>query len=136
MTETTKPEKIHKTEAEWREVLTPEQFHVMREKGTDRPFTGPLLGNHEDGVYHCAACNAPLFTSDKKFESGSGWPSFWLPVSSEAIEAHEDNSLGMRRIEVTCAKCGAHLGHLFPDGPKPTGMRYCINSTSLGFNKQ
>lgn len=131
-----KIEKIHKTEAEWRELLTPGQFHVMREKGTDRPFTGPLLDNHEEGVYQCAACNAPLFTSDKKFESGSGWPSFWLPVSAEAIEAHEDNSHGMHRIEVTCARCGAHLGHLFPDGPRPTGMRYCINSTSLDFNKK
>ncbi|HEV2711027.1 MAG TPA: peptide-methionine (R)-S-oxide reductase MsrB [Edaphobacter sp.] len=136
MAETEKIEKIHKTEAEWRELLTPEQFHVMREKGTDAPFTGTLLNQHEDGVYHCAACDAPLFTSDKKFESGSGWPSFWLPVSAEAIEAHEDNSLGMKRIEVTCRQCGAHLGHLFPDGPKPTGMRYCLNSTSLDFKKQ
>ena len=136
MAESEKVEKIRKTEAEWRELLTPEQFHVMREKGTDRPFTGPLLENHDNGIYHCAACNAPLVTSDKKFESGSGWPSFWLPVSAQAIEAHEDNSLGMRRIEVTCARCGAHLGHLFPDGPQPTGMRYCINSTSLAFDKQ
>ena len=131
-----KAEKIHKTEAEWRELLTPEQFHVMRQKGTDRPFAGTLVDNHEEGAYNCAACNAPLFTSDKKFDSGSGWPSFWLPVSAEAIEAHEDNSHGMRRIEVTCARCGAHLGHLFPDGPRPTGMRYCINSTSLDFNRK
>lgn len=136
MAETENFEKIHKTEEEWRSLLTPEQFHVMREKGTDRPFVGALLNNHEDGVYNCAACDAPLFTSDKKFESGSGWPSFWLPVSAEAIEAHEDNSLGMQRIEVTCRRCGAHLGHLFPDGPKPTGLRYCLNSTSLGFKKQ
>ena len=127
--------KVQKTEAEWRELLTPEQFHVMREKGTERAFTGALLENHDDGMYHCAACNSPLFTSDKKFESGSGWPSFWLPVSPDAVEAHEDSSHGMRRIEVTCATCGAHLGHVFPDGPKPTGMRYCINSASLAFEK-
>jgi peptide-methionine (R)-S-oxide reductase len=135
MAETAKTQKIQKTEAEWRELLTPEQFHVMRESGTERAFTGALLDNHDDGIYHCAACDAPLFTSDKKFESGSGWPSFWLPISSDAIEAHEDVSHGMRRIEVKCATCGAHLGHVFPDGPKPTGMRYCINSASLGFSK-
>jgi len=132
-TATPKREKIHKTDAEWRELLTPEQFHVMRQKGTERAFTGALVDNHADGVYHCGACNAPLFTSDKKFESGSGWPSFWLPVSSDAIVAVEDNSHGMRRVEVECATCGAHLGHVFPDGPKPTGLRYCINSASLAF---
>jgi len=136
MAENVKLEKVQKTEAEWRELLTPEQFHVMREKGTERAFTGALLNNHKTGVYHCGSCNAPLFTSDKKFDSGSGWPSFWLPVSADAIEAHEDNSHGMRRIEVTCATCGAHLGHVFPDGPKPTGMRYCINSASLAFEKE
>jgi peptide-methionine (R)-S-oxide reductase len=129
-------QKIHKTEAEWRALLTPEQFHVMREKGTERAFTGTLVDNHADGIYHCGACNAPLFTSDKKFESGTGWPSFFLPVSSDAVETHEDSTFGMRRVEVTCATCGAHLGHVFPDGPRPTGMRYCINSASLAFEKQ
>lgn len=135
MSESVKPEKIQKSEAEWRQLLTPDQFNILRGKGTERPFTGALLNNHDTGVYHCAACNAPLFTSDKKFDSGSGWPSFWLPVTAEAIEAHEDTSHGMRRIEVTCAKCGSHLGHVFPDGPQPTGMRYCINSASLDFEK-
>jgi peptide-methionine (R)-S-oxide reductase len=121
------------SEAEWRQKLTPEQYHILREKGTERAFTGALVNNHADGLYHCAACDAPLFKSETKFESGSGWPSFFEPISPMAVQLHEDVSYGMRRVEVTCATCGGHLGHVFPDGPNPTGQRYCINSASLGF---
>jgi peptide-methionine (R)-S-oxide reductase len=127
MTQTSEtPEKVVRSEAEWRAQLTPEQYHVLREKGTERPWSGALTQNHKTGEYACAACGAKLFESDAKFDSGCGWPSFTIPADSNAIH-------GMRRIEVTCARCGGHLGHVFPDGPKPTGLRYCINSASLTF---
>lgn len=129
------PQKIVRSDAQWRAMLTQEQYHVLREKGTERPFTGLLVENHETGNYHCAGCGALLFLSGAKFDSHCGWPSFMLPASSTAVEEHEDLSYGMRRVEVTCARCGGHLGHVFPDGPRPTGMRYCINSASLTFER-
>ena len=130
------PEKVTYSDAEWREKLTPQQYHVLREKGTERPYTGALTENHETGNYHCAGCGALLFLSGAKFDSGCGWPSFVIPADAKAVAEHEDNTLGMRRIEVTCARCGGHLGHVFPDGPKPTGLRYCINTASLTFTRE
>ena len=129
-------EKVQRTEAEWRAALSPEQYHVLREKGTERPYTGALTENHETGDYQCAGCGAVLFCSGAKFDSGCGWPSFYAPLATDAVVEHEDRSYGMRRIEVTCATCGAHLGHVFPDGPQPTGDRYCINFASLAFEKK
>ena len=126
--------KVTKTDAEWREQLTPEQYHVLREKGTERAFTGAYHATKEKGVYVCAACGNELFSSDTKFESGSGWPSFHTPVSEAKVHTETDSTHGMSRVEVTCARCGGHLGHVFDDGPEPTGLRYCINSASLELN--
>jgi peptide-methionine (R)-S-oxide reductase len=124
-------EKVRKTDEEWRRELTPEQYRVLREKATERPWTGAHNSTKEPGVYRCAGCGAELFRSDEKFESGSGWPSFFSPASDDAVETDEDNSFFMRRTEVVCASCGGHLGHVFDDGPHPTGLRYCINSCAL-----
>ena len=126
-------ETVQKSEEQWKAELSPEQFNVLRRKGTERPFTGKYVNNHDDGSYRCAACGAVLFESGTKFESGTGWPSFTAPAVADAVELHKDRSYGMTRTEVTCRRCGGHLGHVFPDGPGPTGQRYCINSVSLEF---
>jgi methionine-R-sulfoxide reductase len=127
---------IVKTDKEWRDQLTPEQFQIARGKGTERPFCGTLLDNKHQGVYGCVCCGLPLFASGAKFNSGTGWPSFFQPVAEENIVTHEDRSYGMVRIEILCARCDAHLGHVFDDGPDPTGLRYCVNSESLVFTDE
>ncbi len=129
-------EKLRKSEAEWQRELTPEQYHILREKGTERAFTGQYAHTKDKGVYHCAACGQELFASETKFESGSGWPSFYQPLAPDRVDSHEDTSYGMRRVEVVCSRCDSHLGHVFPDGPRPTGLRYCINSASLKLERE
>lgn len=128
--------KIEKSDAEWAKELTPEEFRIAREKGTERAFSGKYWDTHTQGTYKCVCCGEPLFSSDTKFDSGSGWPSFFQPLNSGAVETEQDNSHFMRRTEVHCAKCGCHLGHLFEDGPNPTGLRYCVNSASLKLDEK
>jgi len=128
-------DKIQKSEEEWARQLTPEQFRIARKQGTERAFTGQYWDEKSHGTYRCVCCGEPLFDSETKYESGTGWPSFYEPISPERVEVEEDRTLGMRRVEVHCAKCGCHLGHVFDDGPRPTGLRYCINSASLVLDK-
>jgi peptide-methionine (R)-S-oxide reductase len=131
-----KQNKLQKSDAEWRKELTPEQYHITREAGTERAFTGEYWNTKDSGIYACRCCGEPLFSSQTKFNSGTGWPSFWEPIRHESVEERSDHSYGMTRVEARCARCGAHLGHVFEDGPEPTGLRYCMNSASLKLNKE
>jgi peptide-methionine (R)-S-oxide reductase len=128
--------KIKKSEKEWRHIITPKQYHILREKGTELPFTGKYVDNKKPGIYRCAGCKNKLFSSATKYDSGTGWPSFYAPISKNNIETHPDTSMGINRVEVICTKCGGHLGHVFDDGPEPTGKRYCINSAALRFEEK
>lgn len=135
-TQTIMTDKVEKSDADWQKSLTPEQYRVLRKKGTERPFANEYANNHEHGIYKCAACASELFNSETKFESGTGWPSFYQPIAQEAVRIEQDRSFFTTRDEVVCARCGGHLGHVFDDGPKPTGLRYCMNSTAMKFEKQ